>query len=424
VIAGDILRVMEMGEAWDRVQRILVEERVRPTVRYHDRIYELRQQDQGKPFSEELLEVTQRWSKLYMNPRLNLTKDREYRPRLVHEFPGEYVFRSENFNLLSIIFGQLSPEDRTDLIHILTQWLSGRDCCHKTDKEHVYPSYRNMVSEFPLLGEFLVRRGHAKDLFKALAEINNPTIPLVILFLALEDMIALNFTLFSDEELREIPRQLQSTLKFLWAIAKAKDNPQPTLLGKEDKERAQLALQICVSIKGLIEQCRTARHYYLKEQLLNENPNLEIEGDKKKLTDSLSDLGFDPVLIQTLRKAEDLYKPTSDGFDLKSCIGFLRSFIERLHIDSAANLAASMSVTVIDDWDPSTTFLKNRNVITQQQDKLARGLYALLSDEGVHPVMAKREFCRLARNMVIEYGVMFLSVLSDKGFKIGATALP
>lgn len=412
---------MEMREAWDRIQRILVEERVRPTVGYHDRIYELRQQGQGKPFSEELLEITQHWSKLYTNPRLILTKDREYRPRLVHEFPGEYVFKSENFNLLSIIFGQLSSEDRVDLVHILTQWLSGRDCCRRTDNEHVYPSYRNMVSEFPLLAEFLVRRGHAKELFKTLSEINNPTIPFVILFLALEDMIALNFTLFSDEELREIPRQLQSTLKFFWAIAK--DNPQPTLLGREDKERAQLARQICISIKGLIEECRTARHYYLKEQLLNENPNLEIEGDKKKLTDSLSVLGFNPILIQTLRKAEDLYKPTSDGFDLKSCIGFLRSFIERLHIDSAANLAASMSVTVIDNWDCSTTFLKSRNIITQQQEKLARGLYALLSDEGVHPVMAKREFCRLARNMVIEYGVMFLSVLSDKSFKIGATVV-
>lgn len=412
---------MEMGEAWDRVQRILVEERVRPTVGYHDRVYELRQQDQGKPFSEELLEITGRWSKLYMNPRLNLTKDRQYRPRLVHEFPGEYVFRSENFDLLSIVFGQLAAEDRVGLIHVMTRWLSGRDCFRKTDNVHIYPAYRNMVSEFPLIAEFLVRRGHAKDLFEALSEINNPTIPLVLLFLELEDMIALNFTLFSDEELREIPRQLHSALKFLWAIAKAKDNARPTLLAKEGKERAQLALQICVSIKGVVEQCRTARHYYLKEQLLNENPNLEIEGDKKKLTDSLSTLGFDPVLIETLRKAEDLYQPTSDGFDLKSCIGLLRSFIERMHIDSAASLAKSISVSVVNSWDPSTTFLKNHSVITQQQDKFARGLYALLSDEGVHPVMARREFCRLSRNMVIEYGVMFLGVLSDKGVKIRAT---
>lgn len=280
-MTGDILRLMELGEAWDQVQRILAEERVRPTVGYHDRVYELRQRDQGKPFSEELLDITRRWSELYMNPRLHLTKDREYRPQLVHEFPGEYVFKSENFDLLTIIFGQLAPEDRVDLIHILTQWLSSRDCCRKSDKDHIYPSYRNMVSEFPLIAEFIVRRGYAKDLFKALSEINNPSIPLVILFLALEDMIALNFTLFSDDELREIPRQLQLTLKFCWTIAKAKDSAQPTLLGKEDKERAQLALQICVSIKGLIEECRTARHYYLKEHLLHENPNLEIEGDKK-----------------------------------------------------------------------------------------------------------------------------------------------
>ncbi len=143
----------------------------------------------------------------------------------------------------------------------------------------------------------------------------------------------------------------------------------------------------------------------------------------KKLTDSLISLGFDALLIQALRKAEDLYKPSSDGFDFKSCIGFIRSFIERLHIDSAANIATSMSVTVIDNWDSCTTFLKNHDVITPQQEKFARGLYALLSDEGVHPITAKREFCRLARNTVIEYGVMFLRVLSDKGWKLGTTGI-
>ena len=80
------------------------------------------------------------------------------------------------------------------------------------------------------------------------------------------------------------------------------------------------------SIGGLIEECRRARHLYQRDELLNKNPNLEIESDKKKLFDSLENLGFDRALIQSLRKAEELYKPASDGFDLKSCIGHLRSF--------------------------------------------------------------------------------------------------
>jgi hypothetical protein len=74
--------------------------------------------------------------------------------------------------------------------------------------------------------------------------------------------------------------------------------------------------------------------------------------------------------------------------------------------------------TVIDEWDPSITFLKNNKFLTAQQDKMARGLFALLSDEGVQPVMAKREFCRVAGNMAIEYGLMFLTVLAKKGVQI------
>jgi len=41
-----------------------------------------------------------------------------------------------------------------------------------------------------------------------------------------------------------------------------------------------------------------------------------------------------------------------------------------------------------------------------------------LSDEGVHPLIAEKEFARLLRNMVIEYGLMFLTMLEKKGIKI------
>ena len=46
------------------------------------------------------------------------------------------------------------------------------------------------------------------------------------------------------------------------------------------------------------------------------------------------------------------------------------------------------------------------------------GLYTLLSNEGVHPLIAEREFARLLRNMVIEYQFMFLTMLQKKGITI------
>lgn len=406
---------MELAEAWDKIQRILVEERVHPTVEYYDRIFELKKDT--KPWNEELQDLLKRWNKLYTQPRLNLTKDREFRPRHVHEFPGEYLFRSKNFELLTVVFGQVDPETRSEIVSILTQHLSDRNCFVKTEKENAYPSYRYMVSEFPLVAEFVVRHGYAKELFKALSDLNNPTIPLAILFLALEDMIALNFTLFSDEELKQIPRQLQPLLKYFGDIAKA-DSVSTKPATKDSKERGPVAREICDSIRGILEECRTARHYYLSEQLLSENPNLEIEGDKKKLRDSLASLGFDLVLIQTLRKAEDLYKPTSDGFDLKSCIGHLRSFLEILHRDSAAAVAAQANETGGSKWGEWILYLRQKGIFTVQHEQFVAALYTLMSDKSVHPLTADREYARLLRNMLVEYGVMFLATLTKNGVKI------
>jgi hypothetical protein len=171
---------MELADAWDRVQRILMEERARPTVEYYGRIYEL--QKENKPWNEELHDLLKRWNKLYMNPRLVLSRDRDFRPRHIHEFPGEYIFRSENFNLLTIVYGELSKEDRAQLMSILMQLLSSHNSFRKSEHKNPFPSFRNNVSEFPLIAEFVVRHGHANDLFEALSTLAAPTIPLAILF--------------------------------------------------------------------------------------------------------------------------------------------------------------------------------------------------------------------------------------------------
>ncbi len=44
-------------------------------------------------------------------------------------------------------------------------------------------------------------------------------------------------------------------------------------------------------------------------------------------------------------------------------------------------------------------------------------LYTLMSDEGVHPLIAEREYVRIRRNMTYEYGLMFLTVLDKKNLR-------
>jgi hypothetical protein len=51
-------------------------------------------------------------------------------------------------------------------------------------------------------------------------------------------------------------------------------------------------------------------------------------------------------------------------------------------------------------------------------------LYTFISDEGVHALMAERLFARLLRNMVIEYGYMFLTMADNKGVNLRAKKVP
>ena len=66
-----------------------------------------------------------------------------------------------------------------------------------------------------------------------------------------------------------------------------------------------------------------------------------------------------------------------------------------MNIDAGQAIAKSIGTNCVDKWDPTLTFLKNKGFFTEQQDKFARGLYTLLSDEGVHPLIAERVLARL-----------------------------
>jgi hypothetical protein len=72
----------------------------------------------------------------------------------------------------------------------------------------------------------------------------------------------------------------------------------------------------------------------------------------------------------------------------------------------------------LDGYAPTITYLRQQGFITQQHEAFITSLYTLISDTSVHPLGAEREYARLLRNVTIEYGVMFLTVLDKRGVKI------
>jgi hypothetical protein len=132
----------------------------------------------------------------------------------------------------------------------------------------------------------------------------------------------------------------------------------------------------------------------------------------------LDALGFNPVLKQAIEEAEKEYRDATNIFQLKNCLGHLRSFLEHLHRESAKAIAAAANETVVDRWGDATLYLRNKAIFTKQHEAFVATLYTLISDTSVHPLGTDREYARLLRNVVIEYGVMFLSTLAKNGIKI------
>jgi hypothetical protein len=292
-----------------------------------------------------------------------------------------------------------------------------------TNNGYIFPCWRGKTSSLALLAEFCIRNGYVQALLDATLKLKMPSTGVAVMLIEIEEMISLNFNILSRAQIDNLPKALAHLREIAeqqtWTAKQASGGGRMVNNPHYRQGFSNVGEEIVKAIDAIAQQCNQARYFYVKG-VLEQTTNLEVESDKTKVVGFLDSLGFDPLLTASLAKAEDLYRASSDAFDLKSCLGHIRSFYEHLNIDAGQAIANNLKTPVVDEWDPTLTFLKNQSFLSLQQDKFARGLYTLLSDEGVHPLIAEREFARLLRNVVIEYGLMFLTMLQKKGVTIKA----
>jgi hypothetical protein len=257
----------------------------------------------------------------------------------------------------------------------------------------------------------------------AAAKAKVPTPGLALMLMQLEETIALNFTLFDKQELKDMQTWLAplkeradlQTHSARGSIGNIVNNPHY----RSGRERE--ANQIVDSIDRIAAECNQAIFLYIKGAL-RQARSFEIESDKVKVEGYLKNLGFDAVLQEALDQAEKEFRYDASGFELKTCMSHLRSFLEQLHAQACAAIAAGTTpVTEYNKWGLTVAFLRKREYLSSQEEKLVGGIHAIMSEYGVHPLIAEREYVRLLRNMVIEYGLLFMSILDKRGIKISAS---
>ncbi len=405
---------MRLTDASDQARLILENEQNHPTLNYRYVSTE---------WPEELrYERDASWSLAFAGI-LALTRIRKRLPRKVYENPNNWQLESTNYTLILAIYSQLSNRDRGLFLGGSLDVWTRKYIPSRFEAQHLWPSWNGRTSALPLLAEFSIRNGHLNLLLDVLKSLELPTASVAVMFAQLSEMITLNFNVFTDAELAVMPEALKPVRDMAEAQTWKNRRPRGARGPNETNPHYREGFisegqQIVTAIDAFLVQCQEARYWYLKGVLLQAR-NLEVESDKTQVVSYLERLGFTDDMRQSMNVAEQNYRSESDGFELKTCLGHLRSFLEQLHIQACIPVAASISDPRLPQkWGTATAYLRANGILSQMEEAFVTSLYTLVSDEAIHPTVAQREYARIRRNMIIEYGLMFLTVLDKKGFTI------
>lgn len=389
---------MDIGRVLDMASQILDEERASPTVSYQLAVPAGTVSNPAKMLIQTMA----------------LAAYGKARPRRIAEDPTAFELSSTNFDLLSSLFERTEERNKEALFeHISSRIRHSNSFRYKhTDLKNA-GKWSECSSELPLVAEFLIRCGSKQRFLSSLGKSTlHPGISLLLLHL--EELIALNFTAFTEAEYLSLEMELGNLSKSIDAFVHSYYQGEKTGTTAERNTKYHMAHELPELCASVLEECRKARYHHVKAALLP-GLNLEVNQDRGAVVSYLEKLGFARDLIESLNEAERLYRTASTGFDLKSSMGHLRSFIETLYIHASITLKKKMGGSPPSKWGEALEVLKDGGVLTLKEQQVVIQLYTLMSDTGVHPLVAEREYVRLMRNVCIEFGLLLLTKLDKLG---------
>src|ERR1700687_2009611 len=148
-----------------------------------------------------------------------------------------------------------------------------------TNDGQTFPSWRHKTSSLALLAEFCIRNGHTQALLDATVQLKMPSHGVAIMLIEIEEIIALNFNLFSRAQIDNLPKALAHLREIAerqtWSAKRQAGRPlenNPHYRQGFSKEGEE----IVNAIDAIAQQCNQARYFYLKG-VLQQTTNLEGE---------------------------------------------------------------------------------------------------------------------------------------------------
>jgi len=163
-----------------------------------------------------------------------------------------------------------------------------------------------------------------------------------------------------------------------------------------------------LACKKTIERIRYLR--LLKE--LTEGANPEINTDKQTLITRMEQLGFRRDIVEALRELDRKLLEAGKPLDFKGCMDVVRTIYEEL-VEDAAKAAARLTKTTepsgkLKDFQPWKDLLVTAKVLTSEEADILQKFYNYFSNVGTHRLGSQQEHVRVAKNTVIEWGLLLV----------------
>jgi hypothetical protein len=150
--------------------------------------------------------------------------------------------------------------------------------------------------------------------------------------------------------------------------------------------------------------------------------NIEINQDKKVVSEKISMLGFDKSYNELLDGIDHFIYIETSKIVNAGMISNLRTFMGNLLKDVANRIAEKQGekMPIIEgrgEMGNIRSYLKNKLELSDKDDKFIDSFVNILHSEGGHAFTSEKEYFRLARNIAIEIALFILSKY-EKKFKL------
>jgi len=302
----------------------------------------------------------------------------------LQEEKGKKFIKYPNSDTLIDIFSNIQnqPEQKVNFV---------KNLCEKIEKsgegiEKKYnnrgPDYYQYISKSSICFYSLIRIGFTKE---AIASYTKRVPHSGSLTLLIEDVLEEDFSYFDKKDLDELlTRLIKNKLK-----------------GPAEKKRE---LTISKIIKNRYDQ--------LKKEI--RGINLEINQDKKSLSEKISYLDFDDKYNELLNEIDKFINIETSNIVNAGMISNLRSFMADLLTDIAKRISKinNESIPKIEGFGEMgnvRNYLKIHLELSDNDHKFINSFIDILHSQGGHSFMSKKEYFRLSRNIAIEIALFIIS---------------